>query len=215
MLRDTASNEIFTILIMCGLLAISLAKVAYTNRFNDFSAILLNSKYLNIYSKDQKFLDWFDALMFINFIISTAIFICICYNALFSNLQLDINVMFKIVFSIGIFLLVKVLFERLLASIFNIDEVMDNYLFQKTSYKNFFGMLLIPVNAILIYSITPSKTIIYITLSLLIFLTIAGLSSSLKRYRSLIKSNLFYFILYLCTLEIAPYIILYKFVTMY
>lgn len=215
MLREVTSNELFTILIMLGLTAMTLAKMAYTNRFNDFAAILLNSKYLNIYARDQKFFDWFDALMFINFIISTAIFICTCYNVLFTDLQLDTNIMFKIVFSIGVFLLIKVLFERLLASLFNIDEVIDNYIFQKTSYKNFFGMLLVPVNALLIYSITPSKTILYIVLCFLFLLTILGLSSSLKRYRILIKSNLFYFILYLCTLEIAPYIILYKFVTLY
>lgn len=215
MLREVTSNEIFTILIMIGLIAMTMAKTIYANRFNEFSAILLNSKYLNIYARDQKFFDWFDALLFVNFIISAAIFICICYNALFTNLNLNPNVMLKIIFSIGAFLLIKVLFERLLASIFNIDDVMDNYLFQKTSYKNFFGILLIPINAFLIYSITPSKTAIYIVLAILLSLVILGLTSSLKRYRSLIKSNLFYFILYLCTLEIAPYIILYKFVTLY
>ncbi|MDC3229281.1 DUF4271 domain-containing protein [Flavobacteriaceae bacterium] len=31
-----------------------------------------------------------------------------------------------------------------------------------------------------------------------------------KNYRSLIFSNFFYFLLYICALEISPYLILYK-----
>ncbi|WP_235817951.1 DUF4271 domain-containing protein [Formosa haliotis] len=200
---------------MVGLICITIAKAAFTNRFNDFSAILGNSKYLNIYSRDQKFFDKFDALLFTNFVISTAIFICICYRVLHSDLRLDPNSMLKIIFSIGVFLIIKVLFERLIASLFNMDEVIDHYIFQKTSYTNFFGMLLIPVNALLIYSITPSKLLLYFILSFLLILLVISLGTSLKRYQNLIKSNLFYFILYLCTLEIAPYVILYKFVTLY
>ncbi|MDW5287282.1 DUF4271 domain-containing protein [Formosa sp. PL04] len=213
MLREVTSNEIFTILIMVGLICITIAKIAYTIRFNDFSAILANSKYLNIYSREQRFLDKFDALLFSNFIISIAIFISICYKVLLADVKLDPDIILKFILGISVFLIIKALFERLIASLFNIDDVIDNYIFQKTSYKNFFGMLLIPVNAILIYSITPSKTILYVVLSVLLVLLTISLSTSLKRYQKLIKSNLFYFILYLCTLEIAPYVILYKFVT--
>ena len=214
MLREVPYNEIFTILIMVGLTCIAIAKVAYMNRFNDFAAIWANSKYLNIYSRDQKFLDKFEALLFSNFVISTAIFIFICYKVLNDDIKLNPDIMIKFVFGIGIFLIVKVLSERLIASLFSIDDIIDNYIFQKTSYKNFFGILLIPVNAILIYSITPSKTILYIVLSILLVILIISFGTSLKRYQKLIKANLFYFILYLCTLEIAPYVILYKFVTL-
>ena len=45
---------------------------------------------------------------------------------------------------------------------------------------------------------------------LLFFIVLTGLFTSFKAHQSLIKYNFFYFILYLCALEIAPYIILYK-----
>ncbi|CDF80908.1 conserved hypothetical membrane protein (DUF4271) [Formosa agariphila KMM 3901] len=215
MLREVPYNEIFTILIMVGLICITMAKVSFTNRFNDFAAILANSKYLNIYSRDQKIIDKFDTLLFVNFVISISIFAYIFYKGLGINDTLEPNTIIKIVIGLCIFLVTKIHFERLLGSLFNIDKLIDYYLFQKTSYKNFFGILLVPVNAFLIYSITPSKTILYIILSILLVLFIISLGTSLKRYQSLIKPNLFYFILYLCTLEIAPYVILYKFVTLY
>ncbi|MHA7942763.1 DUF4271 domain-containing protein [Formosa sp. 3Alg 14/1] len=215
MLREVTYNEMFTILIMVGLIAITIAKVAFTNRFNDFAGILTRSKYLNIYSRDQKLLDWFDALLFLNFIISTAIFIFICFKALSDQIKVGPDILPRFILGIGVFLIIKALFERLVANLFNIDDIIDNYIFQKTSYKNFFGILLIPVNAFLIYGLTPSKTILYIILPILLMVLMVSLGTSLKRYQKLIKPNLFYFILYLCTLEIAPYVFLYKFVTLY
>jgi hypothetical protein len=40
-----------------GVLAIVLAKFTNHLRFNDFLFVIGNSKYLKIYSKDQKFID--------------------------------------------------------------------------------------------------------------------------------------------------------------
>ncbi|MBP1839303.1 DUF4271 domain-containing protein [Formosa algae] len=215
MLREVTYNEIFTILIMVGLISITIAKAKFTHRFNDLAAILTTSKYFNIYSRDQKLIDLFDLLLLSNFIISTAVFTSICFKTFYSDLKIETNLMLNITLGIGAFLFVKILFERLIANIFSMDDVIEHYIFQKKTYKNYFGMLLIPINAFLIYSVTPSKTILYIVLSIFMVILIVRLSTTLKRYQKLIKSNLFYFILYLCTLEIAPYIILYKFITMY
>ena len=96
------------------------------------------------------------------------------------------------------------------SSLFEIDKLIDQYLFQKISYKNFIGLFLVPVNLILLFSITPSLIILYIIIFLLLIVNIMGLITTIKTHQSLIKRNLFYFILYLCTLEITPYVILYK-----
>jgi hypothetical protein len=112
--------------------------------------------------------------------------------------------------SIGVFILIKVLLERLIGSLFTIDNLIDRYLFQKTSYKNFLGLLLIPINVILLFSITPNKTIILSAIILLAAINTIGLLTSYKSNLNLIKRDFFYFILYLCALEIGPYLILYK-----
>jgi hypothetical protein len=82
--------------------------------------------------------------------------------------------------------------------------------FQKTSYKIFFGVLLIPINFILLFSVTPSPIILQMLVIVFILINCISIIVSYKTYQSLIKSNLFYFILYLCTLEISPYLVLYK-----
>ena len=79
MLTDIISNDFFTILLVIGLITVAAAKLASPKRFNDFIAVLGNSKYLKIYAREQKFFDKFDALLFVNLIISVSLFCFISY----------------------------------------------------------------------------------------------------------------------------------------
>jgi len=210
MIRDIYSNELFTILLLLGMIVIAIAKLTAPKRFEDFLLVIGNSKYLKIYTREQKFFDKFDALLFSNLILGIAIFSFIIYRNIYNIKGIDVNIIFKLIIGVGSFILIKVLIERLIASIFEIDNIIDQYLFQKISYKNYLGLLLLPINAILLYSFNNSLTLIYIFIGLLLIVNIIGLITSFKTHQSLIKHNLFYFILYLCALEIAPYLILYK-----
>jgi len=210
MIRDVYSNELFTILLVVGLVIIALAKLTAPKRFEDFLYVIGNSKYLKIYSRDQKFFDKFDALLFGNLILCLAVFSFILYQKVIDFKTMDINILFKLTTGISAFILIKVLIERLIGSLFEIDKLIDEYLFQKISYKNYLGLLLLPINAILLFSFQDSLNLVYIFVIILLVVNIIGLITSFKTHQSLIKNNLFYFILYLCALEIAPYVILYK-----
>ena len=210
MLRNIVSNELFTLLIVIGLVVVAMAKLSSPKRFDDFILVLGNDKYLKIYSRDQKFFDKFDALLFGNLILSISVFCFISIRHIFGTNSLSFNNMFQVSFAIAAFILIKVLIERLIGSLFEIDKLVDQYIFQKISFKNYLGLVLLPINALLLYTFNPSKTIIFTIIGLLLALNIIGLVSSLKANQSLLKNNLFYFILYLCALEIAPYVILYK-----
>ena len=210
MLREVTSYELFTILMVIGLIFIAVAKLISPKRFDDFIIVIGNSKYLKIYLKEQKFFDQFDAFLFINLVISASIFVFIMYDYNLQNLEPSSNVMFKLAVGIGVFILIKVLVERLIASLFEMDKLIDDYLFQKITYKNYIGILLLPINALLLFTFTPTSRIIYAIFILLLIVNAIGASTTFKTHQSLLKRNLFYFILYLCALEIAPYIILYK-----
>lgn len=210
MLRNITSNELVTILLVFGLAITSLAKLLAPKRFNDLVFVIGSTKYLKIYSRDQKFFDKFDALLFINLIITTSVFGVVCLQIQTDANIININTLFNLSVGIGVFILVKVLIERLIGSLFDIDNLIDNYLFQKTSYKNYSGLFLLPINAILIYAVPNSLTLIYAMIILLLIINFIGFLTAFKMYQNVIKNNLFYFILYLCALEITPYIILYK-----
>ncbi|TWO33744.1 DUF4271 domain-containing protein [Seonamhaeicola sediminis] len=210
MLREIASNELFTVLLIAGLIVIAIAKLTDPRRFNEFILVIGNSKYLKIYAREQKFFDVFDALLFGNLVISSSVFIYVIFQFISESNQVSINALFKLAIGVASFFLIKVLIERLIGSLFEIDKLVDGYLFQKISYKNYLGILLLPMNAILLYSFKLSLPLIYTIIIILLIVNIIGLITSFKTYQSLIKQHFFYFILYLCALEIAPYIILYK-----
>jgi hypothetical protein len=210
MLREVISNEWFTILIILSLCILAFAKYAFPKRFSDYLWVIGNSKYLKIYAKEQKFIDQFESLLFINLIISLSIFSFIGYTTLVASLSFDLEIFIKLFVGIGAIILIKILLERLIGSLFEIDQLIDSYIFQKTNYKNYIGIILLPINIILIYALQPTSTYIYIVISLIILVSLIGFITSFKTHQKTILNNLFYFILYLCALEIAPYIILYK-----
>ncbi|WP_298892990.1 DUF4271 domain-containing protein [uncultured Psychroserpens sp.] len=210
MLRDVIYNDWFTVFLILGLVFITLSKYVFAHRFKDFLAVIGNSKYLKIYARDQKFIDGFDALLFFNGIISVSIFAFISYSTLVNPSEFDLNLFFKLLFGVGVLFLIKILLERLIGSLFEIDELIDSYLFQKTTFKNYTGFVLFPINCILIYTLSPSKTIIYVVICIMVLINLIGFISSFKNHQKLLLNNIFYFILYLCALEIGPYLILYK-----
>ena len=210
MLREIISNEWFTILIVFSLCILAFAKFAFSNRFNDYLWVVGNSKYLKIYAREQKFIDQFDSLLFINLVISLSIFSFIGYNVFVESQAFDIALFIKVFVGIGALILIKILLERLIGSLFDIDVLIDSYIFQKTNYKNYVGLILLPINIILLFALNPSPIIIYVILGLIFLINLIGFITSFKTHQKTILNNLFYFILYLCALEIAPYIILYK-----
>ncbi|MBQ0787681.1 MAG: DUF4271 domain-containing protein [Oceanihabitans sp.] len=210
MLREIISNEIFTILLVLCLVLVATAKVLFTKRFNDFVYVLGNFRYLKVYSRELKTIDGFDALLFINLLISSSIFSVFLYQSFVGEIEDIPSFLIKVLIGIAILTLGKTSIERLLGSLFDLENILDFYVFQKMSYKNFIGLLLIPVNFILLFGATPSPIMLQILVLVFLLINCISIAASYKTYQSLIKSNLLYFILYLCTLEISPYLVLYK-----
>ncbi len=213
MLREVVTNNWFTIFIVFAVGLVTLSKYLYSHRFADFLAVIGNSKYLKIYVRDQKFVDGFDALLFCNLVICVSIFGYISYTTFVNPAQFDSEQFLKLLVAIGSLVIIKVLIERLIGSIFEIDKIIDSYLFQKTTYKNYTGLLLLPINILLIYTFQPNKMGILICLGILAIVNFVGFITAFKNHQNLLLNNIFYFILYLCALEIGPYLILYKLLT--
>lgn len=212
MLRDLYTVDILTLTFIGCLIIVALSKSLFTKRFNEFILLLFNSRHTNQYIKEQRFFDLFEGLLFLNFIINLGLLLHTYLSNQASNAipQMDV---FKYALLIGLFLILKVLFERLLSSVLDIEPIIDKYIFEKTSFQNFIGLLLLPLNALLIYSIPPSHIILITLLAILLSIQLFGLFLFIKNNLNIFRKSLFYFILYLCTLEIAPYVVLYKIIT--
>ncbi|WP_034062613.1 DUF4271 domain-containing protein [Lacinutrix jangbogonensis] len=214
MLREAISTELYTILLIICLVLVAIAKLLFPKRFQDFLMLLINFRYLKVYSREHKFFDVFEGLLLTNLIIGLSVFILLCFNLNINLPETEYLTPAKLAFGIGILMLVKLLVERLVSTILNIDSIIDNYIFRKVSYKNFLGLLLIPINAILMYSWHPAQISASVFVVLLILINVYGILIFIKDNLKTLKKNWLYFILYLCALEITPYLVLYKLYTL-
>jgi len=112
-----------------------------------------------------------------------------------------------------VFILSKFLIEKIVATAFKIEEFNEQFNLLKVNYRAYFGFILLPVNIILFYNTFDSKLFFWILLVALFVINITTYIVALKLYQNLLMRKIFYFILYLCTLEIAPYYFIYNWFT--
>ena len=93
---------------------------------------------------------------------------------------------------------------------FDISKFVNLFNSQKTSFNKFIGIIIVLLNSFAIYSFPNSVIFTNISIFLVISLYLVGLYKVIRLNDNLILSNMFYFILYLCTLEIVPIFIFYK-----
>jgi len=155
----------------------------------------------------------FTILLFFVKIISFAFFIQIILDNLGFISKTDWVIYIRIFTFFSVFVLSKFLIEKIIATVFGIEEFNEQFNLQKVSYRTFIGIALLPINIYLYYSESGATYIIYSTIAIVMMINIYSYLVSLKTHQNLISSKLFYFILYLCALEIAPYYFIYYLIT--
>ncbi len=213
-LREITSTNWLTIIITVCLMLLAAAKGVNMLRFTDFMMLFSNSKYIISYQKLNKLSSLFNAILLLFQIVSVSLFLYLCFGVFeWQVVPNQITLYFKIAIIYTVIVICKLLIEKIVATIFSIDSIIDEYLFYKVSYRNFMGVILLPINIVFIYALQPSIIAFIILLILLIILNTIMLVSFYKKNENIILNHLFYFILYLCALEIAPYFILYKLIS--
>ncbi len=188
-----------------------ITKYIYPQRFEDFTSLLTSNKFMVFRAKEYKAFHPFNILLFLINILSVSLFIFILLQVFWKVNPLPPIITFvRIVTAYTSFILLKFGLEKIMANIFELDDFVDQYLFQKLTHRNFIALFLLPVTVLLFYGLQPNQTLLYVILGLILFSNIVSMTSIYKKNQNLFTHNWFYFILYLCALEIAPYIILYK-----
>jgi len=209
MIRDVISNNGYVISALISLLIIIIAKTIHKRRFSDLIRVFSNSNYFRIYLKEHRFLDSFDLLLFLNFCINCTAFIYIIYCSIINLIEINVRIFSTIFLAILLFLLVKLLTRLFIGYVFNIYGTISILIFQQISTTNFIGITLLPVNLLLVFGLNYQIEWLIISVSFVIITAVAGILKTIQTNLNLVLSNFLYFILYICTLEIGPYIIIY------
>jgi hypothetical protein len=211
--RIVENKDWVTLVFILAFGIIALTKSVYENRFGDFIKLIYSNKYTRIYRDSSHLMGMFSISLFFVQIISFSFFIQLLLDHLEYGSKTDWILFIRIFTFVIYFILSKLLIEKIIATVFNIEEIIEQFNLQKVTYRTYIGILLLPVDILLFYYESILENI-----PLLVFYTILGINgllylNSIKNYRNEIFGKLFYFILYLCALEIAPYYFMYYWFT--
>ena len=198
--------------VLCvGIIAVN--KTISSVRFNEFIRLAYSDKYTKIYKDSSNLMSGFTVSMFVLQLFSFSFFTLLVLNQ-FDKAEKTNGIVYIQIFTfLTVFILSKFLIEKIVATAFKIEEFNEQFNLLKVNYRAYFGFILLPVNIILFYNTFDSKLFFWILLVALFVINITTYIVALKLYQNLLMRKIFYFILYLCTLEIAPYYFIYNWFT--
>ncbi len=211
--RVLVNKDWATVLFVLAIALIAINKNVFSVRFNEFIKLGYSDKYNKVYKDTNNLLNWFTISMFFIQLISFSFFILL-FLSFFNYTQTDNYITYiQIITFLFVFVLSKFLIEKIVGTAIDSESLVDQFNLIKTNYRAFLGFILLPVNIVLYYNQTPIKEVFYVILFVFLMYNVFTYYFLVKTYQKMIIGKLFYFILYLCTLEIAPYYFMYYWVT--
>ncbi|HPF11546.1 MAG TPA: DUF4271 domain-containing protein [Flavobacteriaceae bacterium] len=199
-----------TLLFVGIFVLLACARVLYPKRFLEFIQLPLTDRYFALEGKSDEIRHPFNLLLFGVQVCSFSLFLYITLTAKNPEVR-GANPWLFLQIATGFFVFVtfRYYLEKLIAHTMNIEPLVNRYLYEKLSYTNLISLFVYAASLLLFFSIPTTGAIIPILASCIALFYAIALFSSAKRNGTSILQNIFYFILYLCALEIAPYILLY------
>lgn len=211
--RITESKDWATLLFVLCLGIVTINKSISWVRFSEFIRLAYSSKYNKIYRDSSNLLDGFTVSMFVLQLISFSFFILLVIQQFAASETNTLILYIQIFTLLSVFVLSKFLIEKIIATAFKIEEFTEQFNLLKVNYRTYLSLLLLPINIILFYNPIHSNGFFGVLIGILFTINMITYIVALKLYQNLLIRKIFYFILYLCTLEIAPYYFIYNWFT--
>jgi hypothetical protein len=211
--RIIENKDWATLLFIICFVIIAINKSLFENQFNEFIRLPFSKKYSATYKDTSNLYSTFTVTLFFVQLISYSFLIQIILSYFDLTTKDNWITFIQIFTAISASILIKFYIEKIVANIFNIEEFLETFNLKKVTFRTYIGLLFLPIVILLYYNNFLSIGIIRA------FIVIIGLGMvyfyflSILNYQKLILSKIFYFILYLCTLEIGPYYFLYHWFT--
>lgn len=202
-----------TLIFVVALGLVVIARTAFESRFNDYIRLLVSDKYTKIYRESSHLWSGFNIVLFVVHLISLSFFIQIVLAHNGWGEKTDWLLFVRIFTGLFVFILSKFLIEKIIAVTFDVEELIDEFNLQKVNFRTYIGLLLFPVSMILFYGDFITNTLISVIIITILVINLLTYLFSLKNHQNIVTRKLFYFILYLCALEIAPYYFIYYLIT--
>lgn len=220
-LRNTENNSWVVILFLTAFTILVWAKVSYSKRIRQFFEAFLSNRYIRQMVREEFVFSHPSSIaLSVVFLLTAALLLTQANSYFHWNLFLNglppaeatrIGVFFKFLFSLTLFYIGKIVVIRLSAALFAAGEEITEYLFNLFLFNNILGILLLPLAIAVVFAnaISPQKILIFS--GILVFLAFIFRIVKCFYIGSITtKFSKSYIILYICTLEILPLIVVIK-----
>ena len=114
--------------------------------------LFFSDKYFLVHGKNDDIQHPFNILFFLPQIVGVSIIIYLAFQV-FAPVEVVQNkwLLVQIATGYAAFVLIKYLLEKIIANILSIDVIVNQYLYQKLSYRNFLAIILFIINIIFIF----------------------------------------------------------------
>ena len=178
---------------------------------NNILRAVLNDNYLNLMYREQKKTGTFHYyILYFVFAVNGGLFLYFLLSRMVLNEA--IPMLWRCVLLISIIYSLRHLFMSYIAFVYPFEKEAEQYAFTILIFNIFLGLLLLPINVFIAFSPEAISTFflyggLAIILIVYIFRQLRGMFISSR----LLINNKFYFLLYLCAVEIAPVLLLIKY----
>lgn len=210
--KISLTSDWVTLIFLFVLVLLAIIQMNFSERFSKLFSLVYSEKYYTDYLKTRPLIfNWFHVIFFFVIIFNISLYIYFALSA-FSTPEMQGQFFFYfqiLIMTIGYFIL-RYFVGFLLGNIFELEEDQNYLTFLKISNLALISVVVFPLLVLTNYSAGLFHKFL-ITFGIVVSFAIA-----LFRYFVLIKNeklsfnNLFYLFLYLCALELAPFIVLYK-----
>ena len=207
------NNDWISFIFLGVLCLLTLIKIRYNDRIIHTSTLFFKKKYLSIYFSKEKN-SVFNGFQIPFFLIKTVIISLLLYHInVFFNINSGIigfQGYGKILICVSIYFLIRYLIGVTISEVLSFQKPHRKVIFDKLNYFNNVILWILPVALIYTYTAVYKVFFFNILFLISIVLLVVRYGLLLVNNKNLIFNNIFYFILYLCALEIAPFVIIFK-----
>ena len=212
-LRESLHQNWITLLIIGCLIVLSIGKFFYNQSFFDAINVLGADRFTITRTRGLFILQPLQLIFIVVQCVGVSLLIFIVYcKYLELSPQEEVGTYLLILSGYTLFETTKFLLETFTSYTLHVSKETNPLTYKRLNIKNLIGILSLICSAILIFNTGILFSILQIIVAIIVITYIFSQVWLLRKYQNEIIRFPFYFILYFCTLEIAPYFILYKFV---
>lgn len=202
--RIISYDNWITLVVLFSIILLAILKLIKPNKLLGHTLAFFTPGYFQKKADDNaSFYSSFNLVLFLFTSITLSLFFFLVlpqqYEKTFFNFLITLSFIIIYLFS-------KQILDRAFSNTLGLSVITNYFIISKYGYLSSLSLLLFPFIILKLYAI--NSTFFLISIFAILFIFRAFLI--LKNNKKLVIRKLFYFILYFCTLEIAPLLILYK-----